>query len=399
MVQKQHGLLGRNDSRIDIADILRGLAVMGIVILHSIEHFNFYSFPDTSFQSSFLNFTDKAIWDSLFFTFGGKAYAVFALLFGFSFFIQDNNQLKKGKDFRLRFLWRLFLLFLIGNFNAMFFTAEILVMYSLIGIILVLTCRLSDRIILLLSILLLLQPIALYNIINEIISPSDEPVKNMVGYYWKKTYAAQANGNFWETIKVNLYEGQMASLTWAWKHGRIFQTAALFMLGMFIGRRKLFKYSVKNIKIWGCVLTIAFIMYFPLIGLTNMLPDFITNKNLLFSSNLIIKSLANFSFMLILVSGIIILFYTFSKVKSTLMLLSPYGRMSLTNYLTQSIFGSMFFYNWGFALHNKLGVTYSFFFGIMFFLCQFLFCKWWMKSHTHGPFEYLWKKATWVRLK
>ena len=35
------------NARVDVADVLRGLAVMGIIILHSIEHFNFYSFPDT----------------------------------------------------------------------------------------------------------------------------------------------------------------------------------------------------------------------------------------------------------------------------------------------------------------------------------------------------------------
>ena len=130
-------------TRVDVADVLRGLAVMGIIILHSIEHFNFYSFPDTSEQSAWLNFTDKAVWDGLFFMFGGKAYAVFALLFGFSFFIMDDNQRMRGKDFRLRFCWRLILLFIIGNINAIFFTAEVLVMYSLLGVVLVLTCRLS----------------------------------------------------------------------------------------------------------------------------------------------------------------------------------------------------------------------------------------------------------------
>ena len=93
----------KGHARVDVADVLRGLAVMGIIILHSIEHFNFYSFPDTTTQSDWLNFTDKAIWNGLFFMFGGKAYAVFALLFGFSFFIQNDNQRMRGNDFRLRF--------------------------------------------------------------------------------------------------------------------------------------------------------------------------------------------------------------------------------------------------------------------------------------------------------
>lgn len=126
--------------RVDVADVLRGFAVLAIILLHSIEHFNFYSFPPAYNQPMWLNFTDKAIWNGLFFAFGGKAYAIFAMLFGFSFFIQHDNQRIRGKDFRLRFCWRLLLLFLIGNINACFFTGEILVLYSLVGFVLVLTC-------------------------------------------------------------------------------------------------------------------------------------------------------------------------------------------------------------------------------------------------------------------
>ncbi|MDE7461441.1 MAG: hypothetical protein K2M85_10250 [Paramuribaculum sp.] len=31
--------------RVDVADVLRGFAVLAIILIHSIEHFNFYSFP------------------------------------------------------------------------------------------------------------------------------------------------------------------------------------------------------------------------------------------------------------------------------------------------------------------------------------------------------------------
>ena len=111
----------RRHERVDVADVLRGFAVMAIIMLHSIEHFNFYSFPDASGQSEWLNFADRAVWDGLFFIFAGKAYAIFALLFGFSFFIQHDNQRMRGRDFRLRFCWRLILLLLIGQVNAAFF--------------------------------------------------------------------------------------------------------------------------------------------------------------------------------------------------------------------------------------------------------------------------------------
>lgn len=224
-------------ARVDVADVLRGLSVLGIILLHSIEHFNFYSFPDTSLQPEWLNFTDKAIWDGLFFLLGGKAYAIFALLFGFSFFIQDDNQRMRGNDFRRRFCWRLILLFIIGNINAVFFTAEILVMYSLIGFVLVLTCRLSTRTLLVLSALCMLQPVAIYHTIRAIADSAYITPSLPTGDLWNAAFAVQSAGTFWDTLKVNIWEGQLASLAWAWDNARVFQTAALFMLGMLMGRQ------------------------------------------------------------------------------------------------------------------------------------------------------------------
>ena len=93
-------------ARIEVVDALRGFAVMAIMFLHNIEHFNFYEFPEAT--TEFMKSLNGGVWDTLFFLFGGKAYAIFSLLFGFSFFIQYNNQAKKGKDFRLRFLCRYF---------------------------------------------------------------------------------------------------------------------------------------------------------------------------------------------------------------------------------------------------------------------------------------------------
>lgn len=381
-------------ARVDVADVLRGLAVMGIIILHSIEHFNFYSFPDTAGQSVWLNFTDKAIWNGLFFMFGGKAYAVFALLFGFSFFIQEDNQRMRGHDFRLRFCWRLVLLFLLGNLNASFFTAEVLVLYSLVGFILPLTCRLKDKWVFALACLLLLQPLPLYYVVRACLDPSFAPPSIPTSSLWAATFAVQSSGTFMETLRVNLWEGQLASLAWAWDHGRVFQTAALFLFGMLLGRKGLF--LKENLSVWNKVLAGALIAFFPLYGLGNMLPDFITNKSILSPLLLIVTSLSNFAFMLILVSGVIFAFYR-TNLQSRLLKITPYGKMSLTNYITQSIVGSMLYYNWGFALHTRLGITASFLVGILFFIVQFAFCRWWMKHHTHGPLEYVWKRATWLK--
>lgn len=381
-------------ARVEVADVLRGLAVMGIILLHSIEHFNFYSFPDTTGQSTWLTFTDKAVWDGLFFLLGGKAYAVFALLFGFSYFIQYDNQRMRGHDFRLRFCWRLILLFLIGNLNAMFFTAEVLVLYSLVGFILPLACKMKDKWIFVLACILLIQPLPLYYTLRACFDPAFVTPALPTGDLWGATFEVQSHGTFWETVRVNLWEGQLASLAWAWDNGRVFQTAALFLLGFLAGKRGLF--LKENLKIWNKVLCGSLLAFFPLYGLGNMLPGFIDNPSIRTPLLLIISSLYKFAFMLLLVSAILFAYYR-TRLQRRLAQIVPYGRMSLTNYITQSIFGSLLFYNWGFGLHDDLGITASFLTGILLFILQFSFCRWWMAHHSHGPMEYLWKRATWLK--
>ena len=81
---------GKPNTRIDVADILRGIAIGGIILIHFIEHMNFYSFPEPS--SALWAKVNQAVWDSTFFLLAGKMYAIFAMLFGLSFYIQHDNQ-------------------------------------------------------------------------------------------------------------------------------------------------------------------------------------------------------------------------------------------------------------------------------------------------------------------
>lgn len=383
MIQKQE--------RIDVADVLRGLAVLGIVLLHSLEHFNFYSYPHT--ESTLLQFSNQAIWDSTTFMLAGKAYGIFALLFGFSFYIQDSRQAERGYDFRLRFMWRLLLLFLWGQLNAMFFTAEVLVLYAVTGFVLPLFARCSNRTILIAAAIMMLQPLELGEMIYAIFNPEYTAPQPLDSQYWGIAYQAQDSGTFAETVKMNLWEGQIASLAWAWENARFFQTPALFLLGMWIGRQRLFCDGEKNIRFWLATAACALALYFPLRGLEPMLRYFVANKAVAAPAILIVSSLYKFAFMTLLVAGTVLLYYL-SPLKKLLSGIIPYGRMSLTNYITQSIIGSFIFYNWG--LHLKLGYTHSLLVGIGIFAIQFIFARVWFKYHKQGPLEYIWKKATWI---
>lgn len=97
-------------NRIHVVDAFRGFAVMAIFLVHNIEHFISGIYPDAATQPGWLNALDKGVFSFVFSLFAGKAYAIFALLFGFTFSVLFAKQQALGKDFGYRFLWRLLLL-------------------------------------------------------------------------------------------------------------------------------------------------------------------------------------------------------------------------------------------------------------------------------------------------
>ncbi len=156
------------NSRIDAADVLRGFAIAGIILIHFLEHMNFYSFPE-------LTKLDENVWDTIFFLFAGKMYAIFAMLFGLSFFIQHDNQAQKGKDFRPRFVWRMVLLMLFGLLDLMFYNGDILFIYAVCGLLIIPFIRCSNKVLNWIILILMIQPI-------EVISTTAEKMKVAIKY-------------------------------------------------------------------------------------------------------------------------------------------------------------------------------------------------------------------------
>lgn len=382
------------NQRIVAVDVLRGLAVMAIILLHSLEHFNFYVFPED--LPDWMVFTDKVIWDGFFFLCGGKAYAIFALLFGFGFYIQYENERKRGRDFRLRFMWRMVLLFLLGQLNALFFTGEILTTYALLGFVLPLFCRVKNKTLLILIVICMLQPIDIAKVIYALANPDYQMAsQSLDGPFWVVANEVRHTGNFWQTAKVNLWEGQLASLAWALLNGRVTQIIGLFLLGLYLGRKQFFVDTVANRLVWLKTLGFSLLAFFPLYGIANLLPKFIHRKELFQPLDIIFSSLHKLSFTFVLVTAFLFVYYL-AKSSRLLDKLAPYGKMSLTNYIVQSMVGGLLFYSWGFYLAPHLSITYSLLVGVVLFLIQWYFCVWWLKTHRYGPFEALWRKFTWV---
>jgi uncharacterized protein len=391
-----NSILNFKAPRVEVVDALRGFAIMSIMLLHNIEHFDYYNFPEA--LPEWMKVLDKIIWETLFFLFGGKSYAIFALLFGFSFYIQNNNQEKKEKDFRGRFLWRLILLLGFGFINTVFYEGDILMIYAVLGLTLIPVCKWNDKAVFITAVILMLQPLEWAKFFYMLFHPEYVPMPNLSDHYFGMMGEYLKSTSFMDYAIGNLNIGRFASVAWSWENGRFFQAPALFMLGMLVGRRKLFIASTESNLFWKKALQYAIFLFVPLFALKTFLPEMIERKATMNSLSIIITSWSNLAFMIVMVSTFILI-YQKESIHKILSKLIPFGKMSLTNYIMQSIVGSFIYYRYGLGLVEYTGATYCLLIGIVLFVLQLSFCTWWLKTHKQGPLEYIWHKVTWISFR
>lgn len=156
---------------------------------------------------------DAGVFNATFSLLAGKSYAIFALLFGFTFYIQSHNQQLKGKDFGYRFLWRMILLAGFATLNAAFFPAgDVLLLFVVVSLVLFIVRKWSDKAILITAILFSLQPIEWFHYIMSLFNPAYTLPDLNVGAMYAEVAEYTKAGNFWDFLIGNITLGQKASL-------------------------------------------------------------------------------------------------------------------------------------------------------------------------------------------
>jgi len=353
---------------------------MGLFLVHMVEYFDLYWYrPEKSFFNDFA-----------FLLFGGKAYVVFALLFGVSFFIIMDNQRRKGIDFRAGFAWRLFILLVIGFLHSLVYGGDILVVLALTGFILIPIFNCRNGVILLISLFFLMQIPAIIFCVFQVNSGL-----SAVPSHWAlfgKIFGPYANGTFMELIHTTLWDAQAAKWVFMLESGRLSTIIGASILGFLLGRidffRKIEENSKKNLQGFIFFLILAIILF----TFADKLPVY---SNWLAAA--IIESYKNLFFT---IAGILlfIFLFNFSEVRKILLLLSHPGKMSLTVYIFQSLVFVPFYYGFGLAAYSYIGQARAFFLGIFFWVIQLFITYHWNKNFYYGPLEWLWRAATYRSL-
>src|ERR1700755_2789454 len=149
--------------RIDVVDVLRGLAVGGILI-GNLQWFSGYGMMPESVAAQ-TPLYDQVTPFLVHFFFEGKFYSIFSFLFGFGFALQIARAEERGDVKASLFKRRLLWLLVIGLVHAyLLWAGDILSIYALTGFLLILFRWKTERSLLKWAIILLIVPIFTYTL-------------------------------------------------------------------------------------------------------------------------------------------------------------------------------------------------------------------------------------------
>lgn len=383
--------------RYDIIDIVRGFALLG-VLLANINWVNNMFTPETA--EALPTSTIDSIFSSLIWVLVDyKFYTIFTILFGLGFAMQISRAAEKQQPIMPVYSRRLFILLLIGIAHTfLLWYGDILHVYALLGFTLILFHKKSDKVlliwILIAAVITALMPFIHWKttVAGFIEMPSESRTIQ---------YSELSSGTWSDIININLVFNlsEYSDLTLKFDGTSYWYLSVFwkFLLGYLIGRhmflQKPERYltSYRKMLPWTLLIGLAGNAFWVVYG--RITDQWIPETHSATSLIWVLVEISILSLSIAYIAGVVLLFQKPSW-KNKLNLLAPVGRMALTNYLTQSFFIILIFYDLGWGLSGKVGSVVCLLLAIILFALQTALSIWWLKRFRFGPVEWAWRSLT-----
>jgi uncharacterized protein len=365
--------------RIEAIDVLRGLALFGVIAINAVFEFRVDIFEQFLTSSGTLPAVDRVLKDVLSAAVELKAFALFSFLFGVGLAIQFERLANHPRRVAL-LVRRLVVLLLLGAVHLLLiWNGDILVEYAVAGLI-VLPLLFGPG---------WLAPVAAAaSLVLFVAMPLLPPVVEFPSQPWIRDHIAQAaiaygDGGFLDVLAFRTREIPAIFPL----HVLIFpRTIGLFLFGALAWRsgilrrasqyrRLLFGLAVGGIMCGGA-LTLAAEGY-AAFGWTWRAREAIERLGAV-----------------ILASGYaaaVIGLVSIPLGERMLGWAALVGRMAFSNYLAQSLILGWIFYGYGFGLFGRSSVTAALAIGVAVYAAQVAISAWWLARYRYGPVEWLWR--------
>jgi uncharacterized protein len=388
------------NERIRSLDILRGFALLGILFIN----IQLFALPNASFANPLvfreLNELDElAYW--LVHVFAElKFMSLFSILFGAGVLLFVRRLEERGIDGVQMHIRRMMWLLLFGMIHAYFiWFGDILVAYSIIGLIVILFRKFKFSRKIALVIVLYLIPMLFFYAIGSLFESMPEALRNesMTDFLPSKEAL---------DVEINLYQNgswidifiKRVQLNLNYQIGSFFilsvwRTTGLMLLGMILLDKGIL--SAQKSKLFYALLAIVGILAGTLIshyGVNEMSKnkwEMVHYFKAGYLYNYFASILTSLGYI-----GLIILLHRVKILQFLMKAFEAVGRMAFTNYLCQSVICSIIFYSYGLGLFGKFSRFELLFWMVGIWVFQMISSYLWLKHYRMGPVEWLWRSLT-----
>jgi len=401
----------RAPERIEVIDILRGIAIFGILLVN-MPFFNSSFFFSLTDVVQWPEVGDQLVKNMIHFFAESKFYSLFSFLFGLGFSIQMTRAAKKSSSFGRFFSRRLLILLVIGQPHAhLLWNGDILTIYAVVGFALLLFRKRSPRTLIIWAVILIMIPVMFQVAMTTLmelgrLDPQaaqeiEKALSQAVVQYEElaenasEVYSSGSYGEIMQTRRSELWFFYMICL-----FAVIPNVLAMFLLGLYVGRQEIHIHVSANLPLIRRVLIAGLIIGVPtniIYTLCSNLGNPVDSPRLALASGLAIAAgapalcLVYLSFITLLVQG--------ESWKKRLSPIAAVGRMALSNYLLHSVVCTTLFYSYGFGLFGKVSPAQGLLLTIAIYILQIPFSVWWLKHFRFGPMEWLWRSCTYGKIQ
>ncbi len=375
-------------------DALRGFALFGVLLV------NLYGFGADSLAWD--SAADRVFWQIKHVLFESKFWGLFSLLFGISFWLQNQQATRVWQMLR-----RFTALMAFGLTNALLFEGDILMLYAELGILLLLLHYLPSRLLLPLALLLLLIfPLAHWYQPDR--GGSDFAGDRAEAGEWlleDRESGLYSTGSLGDIVAEHAdYLPELPWQDYQWPDSG-WAVLGLFLVGYCIGRNGLLdriaRDPARTLR-WGAAVGACGLCWmgleralaahwgFQVYGTALSSPARQLTGDLVFLAGTLTLTAAWFCLAL----GVAVRY----RARLPVVMFEAVGRMSLTTYLCQTLIFTTLFYGYGLGWAYELGPVAVSVLALVIFPVQMAFAHCWLRYFRMGPLEWLWRLATDLRL-
>jgi uncharacterized protein len=392
-------------------DALRGFAILGIFIANLIG-LSLYNPDNTTIGWHFGELDKKMLFVQHLFL-EGKFYSIFSLLFGWGLALQIKRTQTDTTSLRPPpiIIRRLVFMFLIGLIHlAVIWNGDIITLYALTGFVLLLFVRIQPGKLLLIGIACLIVPIVSYWLrmqvplldkpANFFHSVCEDLDSKLLGISTQEDFTNLLKRGSLRELLIYNFDGAFYRFGDLIFQSRFFKVLGMFLIGYALGTSGYFKVLLN--RRWSLWILAA-------IGLLVGLPaNYVMAKFMETPSNYVrltaeglyqtIAYALGVAPLALAYVSLLALFFRSKVGNQVIMLLTPAGKMALTNYIFHSLLCIVLFYGIGFGLMGTLGPTAWTVFALIVFAFQIIYSSIWLRYFQFGPLEWVWRSLTYGKV-